>query len=169
MVNEFATRHTSLTFRCAPSSDFALQRQRHPSHPFALVCQPRRPTSWLPLRVFNAYVCASSIWILGRANRHFSSARRRLRLVWQIPFPSVNDWHWLTRSQQLSRTARYDNRPAPNVCTKLIFPQQGKGLVKVNGKPLSLTEPQILRFKVYEPILILGVDKFGTNMETQKI
>lgn len=39
--------------------------------------------------------------------------------------------------------------------------QQGKGLVKVNGKPLSLVEPQILRFKVYEPILILGTDKFG--------
>jgi small subunit ribosomal protein S16e len=34
-------------------------------------------------------------------------------------------------------------------------------LIKVNGKPLSLTEPQILRFKVYEPVLILGLDKFG--------
>jgi len=41
------------------------------------------------------------------------------------------------------------------------FLQQGKGLVKVNGKPLSLVEPQILRFKVYEPILLLGTDKFG--------
>jgi len=53
--------------------------------------------------------------------------------------------------------------------------------VKVNGKPLSLVEPQILRFKVrlaepsyhnlymiltwstqvYEPLLIVGVDKFA--------
>jgi hypothetical protein len=39
--------------------------------------------------------------------------------------------------------------------------KQGKGLVKVNGKPLALVEPQILRFKVYEPLLILGLDKFG--------
>ena len=26
--------------------------------------------------------------------------------------------------------------------------QQGKGLVKVNGQPLSLVQPEILRFKV---------------------
>jgi ribosomal protein S9 len=39
--------------------------------------------------------------------------------------------------------------------------QAGKGLVKVNGKPLSLVQPEILRFKVYEPLLILGLDKFG--------
>ena len=39
--------------------------------------------------------------------------------------------------------------------------QEGKGLVKVNGKPLSLVQPEILRFKVYEPLLILGLDKFG--------
>ncbi|KAI1333681.1 40S ribosomal protein S16 [Xylariaceae sp. FL0016] len=37
----------------------------------------------------------------------------------------------------------------------------GSGLVKVNGKPLSLVEPQVLRFKVYEPILVLGLDKFA--------
>lgn len=39
--------------------------------------------------------------------------------------------------------------------------KEGKGLVKVNGKPLSLVQPEILRFKVYEPLLILGLDKFG--------
>ena len=33
--------------------------------------------------------------------------------------------------------------------------------MKVNGKPLSLVQPEILRFKVYEPLLILGLDKFG--------
>ncbi|CCF39395.1 40S ribosomal protein S16 [Colletotrichum higginsianum] len=37
----------------------------------------------------------------------------------------------------------------------------GKGLVKVNGKPLSLVQPEILRFKVYEPLLVLGLDKFA--------
>jgi hypothetical protein len=29
-----------------------------------------------------------------------------------------------------------------------VFLQQGKGLVKVNGQPLSLVQPEILRFKV---------------------
>ena len=45
--------------------------------------------------------------------------------------------------------------------TAVAHCKQGKGLIKVNGKPLSLVEPQILRFKVYEPVLILGLDKFG--------
>jgi hypothetical protein len=30
----------------------------------------------------------------------------------------------------------------------LTAQQKGKGLVKVNGKPLSLVQPEILRFKV---------------------
>lgn len=37
----------------------------------------------------------------------------------------------------------------------------GKGLVKVNGKPLNLVQPEILRFKVYEPLLVVGLDKFA--------
>jgi hypothetical protein len=45
--------------------------------------------------------------------------------------------------------------------TAVAHCRAGKGLVKVNGKPLGLVEPQIMRFKVYEPILILGLDKFG--------
>lgn len=45
--------------------------------------------------------------------------------------------------------------------TAVAHCKQGKGLIKVNGKPLSLVEPQILRFKVYEPVLLLGTDKFG--------
>ncbi|KAL2158075.1 hypothetical protein VTH06DRAFT_4885 [Thermothelomyces fergusii] len=38
---------------------------------------------------------------------------------------------------------------------------QGKGLIKVNGKPLKLFGPDILRAKLYEPILLLGTDKFA--------
>ncbi|KAK4619602.1 40S ribosomal protein S16 [Fulvia fulva] len=45
--------------------------------------------------------------------------------------------------------------------TAVAHCKQGKGLIKVNGKPLSLVEPQILRFKVYEPVLLLGTDKFA--------
>ncbi|KAL2271285.1 hypothetical protein VTJ83DRAFT_656 [Remersonia thermophila] len=37
----------------------------------------------------------------------------------------------------------------------------GKGLIRVNGKPLKLFAPEILRAKLYEPILILGTDKFA--------
>ncbi|KAI9655031.1 MAG: 40S ribosomal protein S16 [Alyxoria varia] len=45
--------------------------------------------------------------------------------------------------------------------TAVALCKQGKGLVKFQGRPLSLVEPQALRFKVYEPILILGPDKFA--------
>ena len=74
--------------------------------------------------------------------------------------------------------------------SRLTALQKGKGLIKVNGKPLSLVQPEMLRFKVrrlsirdpaatgeelgskvslmlippiqvYEPVLILGLDRFA--------
>lgn len=35
-----------------------------------------------------------------------------------------------------------------NNMLRLFASQQGKGLVKVNGQPLNLVQPEILRFKV---------------------
>jgi len=32
----------------------------------------------------------------------------------------------------------------------------GKGLVRVNGSPIDLIEPQLFRVKVWEPIFLLG-------------
>jgi small subunit ribosomal protein S16e len=32
----------------------------------------------------------------------------------------------------------------------------GKGLIKVNGSPLDLVEPEVYRIKVWEPVLLLG-------------
>lgn len=34
-------------------------------------------------------------------------------------------------------------------------------MIKVNGQPLELLEPEALRYKVYEPVLIVGQDKFS--------
>lgn len=36
----------------------------------------------------------------------------------------------------------------------------GKGVLRVNGSPIELLEPQALRAKVLEPILLLGLAKF---------
>ncbi|GAB1209851.1 hypothetical protein APSETT445_008639 [Aspergillus pseudonomiae] len=47
------------------------------------------------------------------------------------------------------------------IATAVAHCKQGKGLIKVNGQPLSLVQPEILRFKVYEPLLIVGADKFA--------
>lgn len=38
----------------------------------------------------------------------------------------------------------------------------GKGIVKVNGQPIELLEPAGLRYKVMEPILLLGFKRFST-------
>lgn len=46
----------------------------------------------------------------------------------------------------------------------------GKGTIKVNGRPIDLVEPEILRNKVLEPILLLGhekVSKFDIRIRTR--
>ncbi|KAK5070130.1 40S ribosomal protein S16 [Lithohypha guttulata] len=45
--------------------------------------------------------------------------------------------------------------------TAVAHCKKGRGLIKVNGQPLSLVQPEILRFKVYEPLLVLGPEKFS--------
>merc|ERR1712037_232615 len=37
----------------------------------------------------------------------------------------------------------------------------GQGLIKVNGKPLDLIEPKALQFKLQEPTLIIGKERFA--------
>ena len=39
--------------------------------------------------------------------------------------------------------------------------KEGRGLIRVNGRPLELVEPKGLKLKVYEPILLLGQDRFN--------
>jgi small subunit ribosomal protein S16e len=45
--------------------------------------------------------------------------------------------------------------------TALAFVKKGNGLIKVNGIPISLVQPEILRLKTVEPILLIGSDKFS--------
>ena len=44
--------------------------------------------------------------------------------------------------------------------TAVALCQEGHGLIRVNGKPLNLIEPESMRTKVYEPIFLLGGNKF---------
>eukprot|EP00736_Rhodelphis_marinus_P008105 Rmarinus@m.12865 len=43
----------------------------------------------------------------------------------------------------------------------VAYCKAGRGLIKLNGSPLNLVEPEILRHKVFEPVLLLGQDKFA--------
>ncbi len=38
----------------------------------------------------------------------------------------------------------------------VAYCKAGRGLIKVNGKPIEVLEPQSLREKAYEPLLVLG-------------
>ncbi|XP_071726198.1 small ribosomal subunit protein uS9-like [Rutidosis leptorrhynchoides] len=41
----------------------------------------------------------------------------------------------------------------------------GRGLIKINGVPIEHVQPEILRYKAFEPILLLGRHKFaGVDM-----
>ncbi|XP_074596868.1 ribosomal protein S16 [Brevipalpus obovatus] len=46
--------------------------------------------------------------------------------------------------------------------TAVAYCKQGGGLLKVNGRPLDLWEPAALRYKLLEPILLLGPEKFAS-------
>ena len=39
--------------------------------------------------------------------------------------------------------------------------KKGRGLIKINGCPIELVEPDLLRYKVFEPILLLGRERFS--------
>ena len=39
--------------------------------------------------------------------------------------------------------------------------KRGKGVMRINGVPIDVVEPEILRYKVLEPILLVGADKFA--------
>ena len=45
--------------------------------------------------------------------------------------------------------------------TAVAFVKQGRGLIKVNGQPIGNIEPEAMRLKVFEPVLIVGQEKFS--------
>merc|ERR1712111_330674 len=45
--------------------------------------------------------------------------------------------------------------------TAVAYQRRGQGLVRVNGKPLEQVEPKPLQFKLQEPLLLLGKDRFS--------
>merc|ERR1712121_310630 len=45
--------------------------------------------------------------------------------------------------------------------TAVAHCKRGNGLIKVNGRPLEHIEPKTLQFKLLEPILLLGKDRFS--------
>nr|AAV90714.1 ribosomal protein S16 [Aedes albopictus] len=45
--------------------------------------------------------------------------------------------------------------------TAVAYCKRGKGLLRVNGRPLDQIEPKVLQYKLQEPLLLLGKEKFA--------
>lgn len=45
--------------------------------------------------------------------------------------------------------------------TAVAYCKRGRGMIKVNGCPIELVEPEILRVKTFEPVLLLGQQRFA--------
>lgn len=45
--------------------------------------------------------------------------------------------------------------------TAVAYCKRGRGLIKVNGCPIENVEPEILRVKTFEPVLLLGQQRFA--------
>jgi len=46
--------------------------------------------------------------------------------------------------------------------TACAYAKAGRGLIKVNGQPIELIQPENMRLKAIEPVLLLGQDKFDS-------
>ncbi|XP_046861366.1 40S ribosomal protein S16-like [Xenia sp. Carnegie-2017] len=44
--------------------------------------------------------------------------------------------------------------------TAVAYCKEGNGMIRVNGQPLHLVQPETLKFKLEEPILLLGKERF---------
>ncbi|PAV64856.1 hypothetical protein WR25_20047 [Diploscapter pachys] len=45
--------------------------------------------------------------------------------------------------------------------TAVAHCKKGRGLIKINGRPIEHIEPQILRIKLQEPVLLVGKERFA--------
>ena len=43
----------------------------------------------------------------------------------------------------------------------VAFCKAGRGMIKINGSPIELVQPEVLRYKVLEPVLLLGQARFA--------
>ncbi|KAB0340933.1 hypothetical protein FD755_024597 [Muntiacus reevesi] len=47
------------------------------------------------------------------------------------------------------------------MATAVAHCKRGNGLIKVNGRPLEMIEPRTLQYKLLEPVLLLGKERFA--------
>ena len=118
---------------------------------------------WHSLRILLSRKDKGVLWALslagGRTRRtvHLCDSYLMIRTprVLHSQFQLTAGKHKGKMSQSVQCFGRKRNATAVAHC------KTGRGVIKVNGRPIDLVEPKGLKLKVYEPILILGQDRFS--------
>ncbi|CAJ0592128.1 unnamed protein product [Cylicocyclus nassatus] len=63
----------------------------------------------------------------------------------------------MTRQEPIQAVQTFGRK---KTATAIAHCKKGRGLIKVNGRPLEHLEPQILRMKLQEPLLVVGKERF---------
>ncbi|KAL4435539.1 hypothetical protein ABPG74_020315 [Tetrahymena malaccensis] len=92
---------------------------------------------------------------VGRSKAQLKEKRIKINLKSNIKNKDISK----EMSQQKPQLVQTFGRKKNAVAVASVRP--GKGLLKVNGSPIDLINPQILQAKIYEPILLLGQQKFA--------
>merc|ERR1711928_94910 len=74
-------------------------------------------------------------------------------------FPVLKSFKMMADSKEPIQSVQTFGRK--KTATAVAYCKRGKGLVRVNGKPLEQVEPKPLPFKLQEPLLLLGKDRFS--------
>ena len=64
-------------------------------------------------------------------------------------------------SHCLPYTSKLIERTDTQTATAVAQTKEGRGLIHVNGSPITILQPEILRFKVYEAVLAAGEENFA--------
>merc|ERR1712011_43136 len=75
-----------------------------------------------------------------------------------LPFPVLKSLKMMADSKDPIQSVQTFGRK--KTATAVAYCKRGKGLIKVNGRPLEQVEPKALQFKLMEPVLLLGKDRF---------
>jgi len=65
------------------------------------------------------------------------------------------------RPRSLPCASKLTGEVDTQTATAVAHTKEGRGLIHVNGSPISNLQPEILRFKVYEAVLAAGEENFA--------
>merc|ERR1712070_1281377 len=63
--------------------------------------------------------------------------------------------------ESLAKTEKVQTYGRKKSAVAVALCKTGNGLMRINGCPMDLIRPEVLKMKVYEPVLLLGKERFA--------